>query len=290
MQATFKLPGLLILLPIILLFSASCSEFRKIQRSDDWKKKYEAALKYYEDEKYGKAAILLEEVLPLTRGTQDAEKAQFYYAYAHYHQDLFIESAHYFRLFFDTYGRSPLAEEALFMHAYSLYQQSPRYNLDQTSSFEAINALQNFINIYNQSIYKERATEILDQLQQKLARKAYENAKLYYQIGRYKAALIALENFADDFPDSNYNEELAYLKVRVGLDLAKNSLPNLQRERYFDTIDYYQTFVDTYPESSWGREAEKLYDQAQREIIKLNNSDSENKDSENKEEISTLSN
>ncbi len=288
MQATFKLQNLFILLPLMLLFTASCSEFRKIQRSDDWKKKYEAALKYYEEERYAKAAILLEEVLPLTRGTEDAEKAQFYYAYSHYHQELFIESAHYFKLFFDTYGRSPLAEEALFMHAYSLYQQSPRYNLDQTSSFEAINALQNFINIYSQSIYRERATEILDQMQQKLARKAYENAKLYYQIGRFKAALIALDNFSDDFPDSNFNEELAYLKVKVGYDLAKNSLPRLQRERYFDTIDYYQTFVDTYPESNWGREAEKLYDQAQREITKLNAVPAQGEDAA--EGISTLSN
>ena len=271
MRATSRFTRLFFLLPLLVMLAASCSEFRKIQRSDDWKKKYEAALKYYEQEKWGKAAILLEEVLPLTRGTQEAEKAQFYYAYAHFHQDLFIESAYYFRLFFDTYGRSPLAEEALFMHAYSLYLQSPRYNLDQTSSFEAIEALQNFINRYAYSEYKERATQILDQLQTKLARKAYENAKLYYNIGRYKAAIVALENFSRDFPDSDYNEEIAYLKVKVAYDLARKSLPRLQRERFFDAVDHYQEFVDTYPNSNWGREAEKVYIQAQQAIENLNN-------------------
>lgn len=266
---------LFILLPLLIVLASSCSNFRKIQRSSDWKKKYEAALNYYEEEKWGKAAILLEEVLPLTRGTEEAEKAQFYYAYAHFHQDLFIEGAYYFKLFYDTYGRSPMAEEALFMHAYSLYLQSPRYNLDQTSSFEAITALQNFINVFAYSEYRERATEILDQLQFKLARKAYENAKLYYEIGRYKAALVALENFRNDFPDSDFNEEIAYLKVKVAYDLAKNSLPKLQRERYFDAVDYYQEFVDTHPESSWGREAEKVYVQAQQEIENLNNNETQ---------------
>lgn len=270
MQANNRIPRIYILLPLMLLLLASCSEFRKIQRSDDWRKKYAAALEYYEAEKYGKAAILLEEVLPLTRGTEDAEKAQFYYAYAHFHQGLYIEAAYYFELFYDTYGRSPQAEEALFMNAYSLYLQSPRYNLDQTSSFEAINALQNFINIFAYSEYRERATQILDQLQQKLAMKAYEQAKLYYEIGRFKAALVALDNFADDFPDSDYNEELAFLKVKVGYDLAKNSMPGLQRERYFDTLDYYQNFVDTYPDSNLGRDAEKIYLQAQQEIEKKN--------------------
>ena len=269
MRATLKLPKLYILLPFLLVLVMSCSEFYKIQRSDDWRKKYEAALKYYEEEKYGKASILLEEVLPLTRGTQDAEKAQYYFAYSHFHQELYIESAYYFKLFYDTYGRSPLAEEALFMHAYSLYLQSPRYNLDQTSSFEAIDALQNFINIFAYSEYRDRATEILDQLQQKLARKAYENAKLYYNLSRYKAALVALDNFKDDFPDSDFNEELAFLKVKVAYDLAEKSLPSLQRQRYFDTTEFYQNFVDNYPESNWGREAEKIYIQAQQRIEKL---------------------
>ena len=271
MRAIIKIPKIYALLPVLMVLVMSCSEFYKIQRSDDWRKKYEAALKYYEDKSYGKAAILLEEVLPLTRGTEDAEKAQFYYAYSHYHQKLYIESAYYFKLFYDTYGRSPLAEEALFMHAYSLYQQSPRYNLDQTSSFEAIDALQNFINVFGYSEYRDRATEIMDQLQQKLALKAYENAKLYYNIGRYKSALIALDNFADDFPDSDYNEELAFLKVKVAYDLAENSLPSVQRQRYYDTAEFYQNFVDQYPESNWGREAEKIYDQAQVKIQKLSN-------------------
>lgn len=270
MRATSRITKLYLLLPMLILLAASCSEFRKIQRSDDWKKKYEAALKYYEQEKWGKAAILLEEVLPLTRGTEEAEKAQFYYAYAHFNQDLFIEGAYYFRLFYDTYGRSPMAEEALFMHAYSLYLQSPRYNLDQTSSFEAIEALQNFINIYAYSDYKERATQILDQLQGKLARKAYENAKLYYEIGRYKAALIALDNFRRDFPDSDYNEEIAYLKIKVAYELASKSISDLQRERYYDTVDHYQEFVDSFPNSNWGREAEKVYIQAQQAIENLN--------------------
>jgi outer membrane protein assembly factor BamD len=275
MQATFKLFRLYLLLPLIVLVTASsCSEFRKIQRSNDWEKKYEAALQYYEDEKYGKAAILLEEVLPVMRGSEKAEQAQFHYAYAHYHQRLYIEAAYYFKTFYDTYGRSPLAEEALFMHAYSLYQQSPRHNLDQTSSFEAIEALQNFINIFAYSEYKERATTIMDQLQAKLALKAYENAKLYYEIGRYKSALVALDNFANDFPDSQFNEELAFLKVKVGYDLAKNSIPTVQRERYYDTVDYYQAFVDEYPDSNWGREAERFYIQAQQEISKLNENES----------------
>lgn len=222
-------------------------------------KKYEAALDYYENEKYAKAAILLEDVLPILVGKEEGEKAQFYYAYSYFHQGLFIESAYYFQEFYNTYGRSPMAEEALFMHGYSLYLQSPRHNLDQTPTLEAINDLQTFIERYPNSEYKSKATEILDELQYKLAFKAFNNAKLFYELGRYKAALVMLEEFSNSFPDSEYIEEANYLKIKVAHDLALNSLPSLQAERYQQAVDFYTSFIDTYPESRWAPEAEKLY-------------------------------
>ncbi|EMR03245.1 outer membrane protein assembly factor BamD [Cesiribacter andamanensis] len=169
------------------------------------------------------------------------------------------------------YGRSPQAEEALFMHGYSLYLQSPNYKLDQTSTLDAINAMQNFINLYPRSEYKERATLVLDELQHKLAKKAYDNAKLYYNVSRYKAALIVLENFSEDFPDSEYNEEVAFLRIQAAYELAKNSLPRLQQERYNDVMDIYLSFIDRYPESAWGREAERLYVNSQAELARMKN-------------------
>lgn len=222
-------------------------------------KKYEAALKYYENKKYAKAALLLEDVLPILVGKEEGEKAQFYYAYAYFNQELYIESAYYFQEFYTTYGRSPMAEEALFMHGYSLYLQSPRHNLDQTPTLEAINDLQSFIDRYPNSEYKSKATEILDELQYKLAFKAFNNAKLFYNLGRYKAALVMLDEFMDAFPDSEYVEEATYLKVKVAHDLAQNSLSSLQKERYGQAVEFYTTFIDKYPESKWAPEAEKLY-------------------------------
>jgi outer membrane protein assembly factor BamD len=244
---------------ILLLTTASCSKFNRLQKSDDPMKKYEAALKYYENEKYAKAALLLEDVLPILVGKEEGEKAQFYYAYSYFHQELYIESAYYFQEFFNTYGRSPMAEEALFMHGYSLYLQSPRHNLDQTPTLEAINDLQGFIDRYPASEYKSKATEILDELQYKLAFKAFNNAKLFYNLDRYKAALVMLEEFTNSFPDSEYIEEATYLRVKVAHDLAVNSLPSLQKERFGQAIEYYTEFIDKYPESRWGKEAEELY-------------------------------
>lgn len=262
------------IVPLTIILSA-CTEFRKLQKSDDWEKKYEAAIRYYEEQEYFKAATLLEDLLPILRGSQRAELANFYYAYAHYYQEQYLLASHYFKSFFDTFGRSEFAVEAYFMYAYSLYLDSPRYSLDQSSTKEAISALQTFLNRFPKSEYREQATQIIDEMQQKLERKAYENAKLMYRMkenkvaGYLKAAITTFETFQNDYPDSKYNEEIRYLLVEARHLLAKDSLDRLKRERYRETIDAYTDFIEMYPAGPYSKKAENIYDDCINQLEKI---------------------
>ena len=221
--------------------------------------KYEAGLEYYENEDYFRASTLFEQILPIVRGMPEGEKVQFYYAYAQYHQNLYDLAAHHFKVFYETYGRSEFAQEATYMYAYSLYAASPTYNLDQTNSMEALMAMQQFINRYPSSEFVEDASKVIDNVQERLERKAYENAKQYYRMLKYNAAVISFKSFANNFPDSEYNEELAYLKFMAQYLYAENSIPSRQLERYREANEYYEEFIDKYPESSYIKEAEKKY-------------------------------
>ena len=258
------------ILALLLTIATSCSDFRKLQKSSDWQVKYDAAIEYYQEKDYYRAIVLLEEVLPIIRGTKTAEDAQYYYAYAHYYDRKYILSAHYFKNFYDTYTRSKYAIESLFMHAYSLYLQSPVPSLDQGSTLEAIEAMQLFINKYPYSEYKDRAEQILDEMQQKLELKAYESALLYYKLTRYDAAIIAFNNFQKDYPDSRLNESISYWKVAAQFELAQESISTKQKERYYTTIEYYQSFIDKYPESKYVDEAEDIYETCMSKIQKDN--------------------
>jgi len=254
---------------LVLLYPAtSCSEFRKIQKSGDWKLKYDKALEYYEEEDYFRSISLFEEVLPVTRGKPEGEKAQFYYAYAHFKDQQYILSAHYFKTFYETYARSEFAMEAQFMYAYSLYQDSPIYSLDQTSTRDAIDALQAYINRNPNSEFLKDADKIISELQVKLETKAYYNAKEYYKIGMLKSAKIAFENFAKDYPDSKYNEELKYLKIEAIFKVAQKSIPSKQKKRYNEVIELYEEFVDRYPDSSHQHHAERFYNSAINQLEK----------------------
>ncbi len=266
----------ILLLLIIVISLSSCGDFRKIQKSDDWKMKYEAAIKYYEEADYYRSSILFEQILPIIKGSTEAEKANFLYAYTYYYQEQYLLASHYFKTFYDTYNRSEYAQEARFMFGYSLYQESPRYNLEQTSTKEAIVALQSFINRYTDSEFVPKATAALDDLQVKLEKKAYEKALLYYKLRKFqsgpflKAAIVQFDNFQNDYPDSDYIEEIRYYEIEAKYKLAEVSIPSLKKERYSETIQFYQDFIDTYETSEYMRSAEKIYEDSTNEIRKLN--------------------
>ena len=253
----------------LLVLYIGCSEFRKIQKSDDWKLKYDAALEYYEKKDYYRSIILFDQIMPYIRGSAEAELVQFYYAYAHYYQKQYLLASHYFKNFFDTYNRSEYAEESFYMHGYSLYKQSPQYNLEQSSTIEAITAIQTFLNRYPSSEYRSEATNIQAELRLKLEKKAFENAKLFYTLGRLNSALIALDNFRKDYPDAIMAEDASFLLVQASYKYAKESIPSRQKERYYDCIEHYEEFIDNYPESKHLKELQNYYSNSINQLEKL---------------------
>lgn len=272
---------LLVLFIAVFLFS-SCSKFAKLQKSGTDKEKYDAALEYYQKGDFYRAGLLFEELIPLLKGGTESELAQFYYAYTQYQQGQYSMSQYLFKKFYDTYARSDYAQEAFYMHAYSLYKDSAPHTLDQTSTLTAISALQDFINTYPQSPFRKECTNYIIELREKLELKAYEKAKLYYKIsdfnlGSLKSAVISIENFKKDFPDSRFSEELSYLKVDAQYTLAKSSFADKQKERYQDAVKFYQNFVDKYPQSGYLKEAEKLYTSSVDALEKLEAAEKEKK-------------
>ncbi len=269
-----KRPHIALLFIGILLLSACSSKFMKLQKKGTTEEKYIAANDYYKKGEYYKAGTLFEEIIPLLKGDSLAEQSQFYNAYAQFQQRQYSMSAYLFKSFYSTYANSPLAEEAFYMYANSMFKDSPNFDLDQTSTLTAIEALQTFINSYPESKYAETCSQNLKDLRHRLEEKAYEKAKLYYKtsgvtIANFKAAVVAIDNFQKDFPDSEYIEELSILKVQAQYELAEVSFENKQRERYSDALKFYEDFIDTFPKSTYIKQAEKIYDGATKGLEKV---------------------
>lgn len=255
----------------VLLLAIGCSNFRKIEKSEDWRVKYEAALTYYEKKDYYKASVLFDQILPIVRGLPEGERVQFYLGYCQYYDKNYLFAAEYFKTFYETYGRSASAEEARYMYAYSLYLSSPGPNLDQTESINAMASMQDFLNRYPSSSYREKATEVIVNTQSKLEKKGFDNAKHYHRVRSYKAAITALQNFTKNFPDSKYLEQAEYLVIDSQYRLALQSIPAKQKERFQSVVDLYKVFVDKYSSSEYLRDAEKMYVDSLEQLNRLKN-------------------
>ncbi len=125
----------------------SCSKYQKLLKGADNEAKYEAAIDYYEKDDYYRALQLFDPLIAVYRGTKKAETLYYYYAYCYYKQQDYILASYYFKRFVKNSPNSDKAEECVYLSAYCTYLDSPKYNLDQTNTYEAIKDLQLFINM-----------------------------------------------------------------------------------------------------------------------------------------------
>lgn len=258
-----------VVLLCLLVFTSSCSNFQKLLKSNDVDLKYKSALEYYEKGDYYRANQLLEQVMPLMTGREEAEKARFYYANTHYQQREYMLSAFQFRTFYETYPRSEMAEQAMFLQAKSLYNDSPDYEQDQTSTVTAMEAIQEFLVRYPNSELAAEANTMYDALSAKLDQKAFESARLYYKLRYYKSAVVAFTNFLRENPSSPYSEQASYLRIDSQYRFALESVPDKQQERFMEAVDFYQGFIDQYPDSRYLRSAEQVFVNTQSELEKI---------------------
>jgi len=233
-------------------------------------KKYNAAVIYFDNEKYDKALPLLEELMPLFRATDKAERVYYYYCYTNYNLDLLYASAYHFKKYSITYPLSEHSEEALFMSAYSNYLMSPSATLDPTDTYAAINSLQLFINTYPQNALVDSSNVLMDKLRNKLEDKAYLNAMQYYKIFNFKAAVVSLNNVLKEYPETKYREEIVFYVLKSNSELTNNSIKEKKLERIANTIKAYYTFVDSYPDSKHLKEAKTIFNKMNKLRDKIN--------------------
>jgi len=263
------------------LSAKDSNRFNKIVKSNDNELKKIKAVEYYETglsveqnskrknkatRYYIQAITLFEDIIPFYKLTPEGEKLYFYYCMANYKMGDYYLAGYYFSRFVRQYSRSPYCEEAMFMGAICSVHNSPAYSLDQTETYNALDGMQIFIDMYPNSSRIDTCNIIMDKLRAKLELKQFEYAKLYYRTENYKAAVVALSATLEKFPESAYEEEIYYLLVLSNFELAINSIPSKKMERLEETLKSYRKFVAEFPESEKLKELEIIKDRTEKEI------------------------
>ena len=259
----------LIIAFVAVIAICSCkSQYELLLNSNDSDAKYEAAFELFNNGKYTKAATMFESLAMLTDGTERDDTVRYYWGLSNYKAKDYYTADANFESFVTNYPRSPFASEARYLRLDCLYLQTLRYELDQSPTYKAINAISEYIIEFPKSSHIPTCRDMLTELNGRLDRKAYEAAKLYYKMEDYLASRVAFRNVLKEDSDNMYREDILYYIAMSAYKYASLSVPEKQKERYLTFIDDYFNFVGELPDSHYRKELDGFYRKAQRAIGK----------------------
>lgn len=239
--------------------SACKSQYDELLTSGTEDQKYVAAFEYFNSGKYGKAAQLFESLSMTTEGGPRADTVQYYWALSNYNQKDYYSAEASLGQFIESHPSSVFAEPAMFLRVDCVYRATLRYELDQKPTYRAITIINEYKAAHLDSPNVAICNRMLEELEERLDKKAYENAKIYYTMEDYKAARVALKNVLKEDADNIYREEILYLTAMSSYKYAELSVPAKQKERFLVFVDDYLNFAGEYPESKHMSELDKLY-------------------------------
>lgn len=267
------------LLAACSLLLVSCGEYTRVLKSGDYEYKYETAKALYMSGHYHQASELFGMLLAPLKGTSYGEESLFMLAESNMKAKDYESAAMFFKKYYQAYPKGRYMDMARYNSGYALYKQTVDVRLDQTSTMEAISEFQSFLDYCPNTNLKGQAMEIIYELQDKLVKKEYLSAKLYFDLGayamnsafggnNYQACVVTAQNALKDYPyaSAELREDLSILTLRAKYYLARQSVEEKRLERFRDTVDEYYAFQNDYPESKYLKEAKSIFDYSERVV------------------------
>ena len=252
-----------------LLMCSCASEFQAVSKYGDNEMKYEFAKEAFARGKFQQASLLLQEVVTMKKGSDEAQECLYMLAMAQYSNMDYEAASETFKKYTTSYPRGLYAEPAYFYIGQSLYQSSPEPRLDQSPTNGAITAYQQFMDLYPDSHLRPQAQERLYELTDKLIHKEFLSAQLYYNLGgyfgninsndesNYTASIITAQNTLKNYPYCSLREDFMLLIMKSKYQLAENSSDEKRLDRYRDAEDECYGFINEFPDSKNVALAEK---------------------------------
>ena len=206
------------------------------------------AMTKFNREDYLEAAEDFKTVTVQYPGSSYADSAQFFIGECRFRREEFILAASEYDLLVRTMPSSPLVIKARYKKAMSNYELSPKSELDQKFTKEAIDDFQTFIEYYPADSLAKVAAAKINELNNKLAKKEYDNGKLYLRLEYYKSAISYFDLVLDRYHDSDYADDALLGKARA----------LRERHDYTAALDAINLFFQKYPSSDLKNDAETL--------------------------------
>lgn len=148
----------------------------------------------------------------------------------------FASAEQEYRTLLIDYPHSPLVPEAEYKLGLSFFEQSPKAELDQNMTDQALAQFEYFLDAYPESEFAGEARGRVLELRTKLAAKGFRAAELYFTLKNSRAARVYLEAVVADYPETVWARTALLTLAR---NFAAENLPVEAREVYGRLIELY---------------------------------------------------
>lgn len=256
----------LLVFSIVFITLSSCSDYQKIVKGDNYEEKVIEADRMFDKGSYTKSMTLYEQIYQRFPNTEQGRKAYYRLAKGYFAIEDYYMAGYYFNQFTQRYPNSENVEECLFMTAICSVKNSPQPSLDQEETELALNDLQMFVQRYPNSSLVDSCNRTMDRLRVKLETKRFDAVALYAKMENYRAAVYAAKSFLEEYPQSMYKKEVAFIEFENAYFLGLKSVFSKKKERLEDASEIYARYSDLYGEGEMRRKSERYIENIEVEL------------------------
>ncbi len=206
------------------------------------------AIKLYEEEDSEEAVKEFEAIILQYPGSSIIDDAQYYLAMTRFQREEFILAAYQFSKLIKGMPSSEFLADAQYMLANCYYELSPDFTLDQQYSKKAIEEYQVFIDFFPLNPKVAEAEIRIKELNDKLARKEFDAARIYSKMEYYTAAFKYYDAVMEIYHDTQYAPLALYNKINL----------LIERDREAEALSESLKFLQKYPQHENYSDVEKI--------------------------------
>lgn len=185
---------------LTLVLVASCGGPYRARRVNLPNEKLAIADMLFQRGKYADAAVEYKDFLASFAGDERSDYAQFRVAECYRMDEDYALAAVEYRILINDFGYSEYIDDAFFLEGLCAFEQAPRTERDQTKTYEALDRIMRFLQLFPDSPRRTEAEDVLAQMNDRLGEKAFDAAKLYHSKERFSAAMIYYDKIILYYP------------------------------------------------------------------------------------------
>ncbi len=226
---------------------------------------FEYAKKKFDDGDYLEAITDFTVIVLKFSGDPVVDDAQYFLGESHFNNSEYLIAISEYQKLVNDYPQSPYATLGQFKIALAYYRLSPRPELDQQYTHQAVREFQNFLQDYPDHELKANAEELIKEMREKLAVKMMMGATTYRKMGICSSASYYYDAIIEKYYDTEQAPDAHYWKGECLFKVKK----------FEESMSAFTVYVEKFPEHKFAGKAKNRISELSDELENADKEDGE---------------